>query len=78
MHHAEEDSRRLVGKEEAMSNKAERWLAQQEIALLEEIYALESPPDCGDTRAVIRVKAHKVRISKPATNATPSNGAITG
>jgi hypothetical protein len=61
-----------------MNDKAERWLAEQEIALLERIYALESPPEREDTREMIRVEAHKVRVSKPARNSSPSNGAITG
>lgn len=61
-----------------MNDKAERWLAEQEIALLERIYTLESPPEREDMREMIRVKAHKVRVSKPARNSSPSNGAITG
>ena len=56
-----------------MSDKAERWLSEQEIELLERIYALESPPGPEDPREVIRVEARKVRVYKGATNA-PSNG----
>jgi hypothetical protein len=61
-----------------MNDKAERWLAEQEIALLEGIYALESPAGRADTREAIRATAHKVRVSKPAANSSPSNGTITG
>jgi hypothetical protein len=61
-----------------MNDKAERWLTEQEIALLERIYTLESPPECEDMRETIRVEAHKARVSKPARNSSPSNGAITG
>jgi hypothetical protein len=58
-----------------MNDKAERWLAEQEIALLEEIYALESPPAPEDPREVIRVEARKVRVYERATD-PPSNGPI--
>ena len=52
-----------------MSIKAERWIAEQEIALLERIYALESPPESEDTQEVIRVEARRVRLYKRATDA---------
>jgi len=58
-----------------MNDKAERWLAEQEIALFEEIYALESPPAPEDPREAIRVEARKVRVYKRAMD-PPSNGPI--
>jgi hypothetical protein len=51
-----------------MNDNAERWLAEQEIALLEEMYARESPPAPEDSREVIRVEARKVRVYKRATD----------
>ncbi len=51
-----------------MSNKAERWLVERETALLERIYALDSPPEPEGMRVVIRVDARKVRVFKRATN----------
>jgi hypothetical protein len=68
----------LTRREFAMSDKAERWLAEHEIALLETIFELKSPPDREDRREVIRLKALKVRAPKPPTNRSPSNGSITG
>jgi hypothetical protein len=71
-------ARTMVGREEAMSNTAERWLAEQEIALLERIYALESPTECEDEREVIRVEARKVRLWRPDTRGSQANGTIGG
>jgi hypothetical protein len=64
-----------------MSGKAERWLVEQEIARLEAMYQLESPPEePEDWREVIRLEAQKVRPSRshPPTNPSQANGAITG
>jgi hypothetical protein len=59
-----------------MNDQAERWLAEQELAVLERIYTLESPPGPEDPREVLRVEARKVGVYKRPTNA-PSNGTIT-
>ena len=64
--------------EESMSDNAERWLADQEIALLERIYALESQPEAEDAREVIRVEARKVRLWRPRAGGPQSNGTIGG
>ena len=61
-----------------MSARAERWLAEQEIALLERVYALESPPEAEDDREVIPVEVRKVRLWRPATDGSHSNGTIGG
>jgi hypothetical protein len=61
-----------------MSNKAERWLAEQEVALLERIFELESPPDAGDERDVMRVEALKVRLWRPTTHRPQPHGNIGG
>ena len=61
-----------------MSDKAERWVAEQEIALLERIYALESPPEAVDEREAIRVEARKVRLWRPRADGSPSHGTIDG
>lgn len=67
----------MICREQAMNDKAERSRAEKEIVLLERIYTLESPPEREHMREMIRVEAHKVRVSKPARNLSPSNGAIT-
>ena len=61
-----------------MSDKAERWVAEQEIAFLERIYALESPPEAIDEREVIRVEARKVRLWRPRADGSPSHETIDG
>ena len=58
-----------------MTDKAERWLSEREMELLERIYALESPAGPEDPREVLRVEARKVGVYKRSTNA-PSNGTI--
>jgi hypothetical protein len=76
LHRVEADAcSEITVKEAVMGNKAERWLAEQEIAFLERIYTLESPPEHEDTRQVIEVEAHRVRR---ATNPSQKNGTITG
>ena len=47
-----------------MSRRAEHWLAEQEAALLEAIYQLESPPEPVDRRQPTRLEAQAVRVSK--------------
>jgi hypothetical protein len=47
-----------------MSRRAEYWLAEQEVALLEEIYQLESPPEPGDRRQPTRLEKQTVRVLK--------------
>jgi hypothetical protein len=47
-----------------MSRRAERWLAGQEVALLEAIYQLDSPPEPLDWRQPTRLEAQTVRVLK--------------
>ena len=47
-----------------MSRRAEHWLAEQEAALLEAIYQLESPPKSVDRRQPTTLEAQAVRVSK--------------
>jgi hypothetical protein len=65
------------GVEEVMSSRAERWVAEQEVALLETMYAIDSPVEPEDERELIRVEARKVRLYKRETN-SPSDEAISG
>jgi hypothetical protein len=53
--------------EAAMSNNAERWLAEREITVLERVYTLESPPESEDEREVIQLEARKARHWRPRT-----------
>jgi hypothetical protein len=46
-----------------MSRRAEQWLTEQEVALLEAIYQLESPPEHEDRRQPMRLE-QKVRRAK--------------
>jgi hypothetical protein len=55
-----------------MHRRAERWLAEQEVALLEAIYQLESPPDREDPRKPIRVERQTVRVVKSRRRSDPS------
>ena len=61
-----------------MSDKAERWLAEQESAMLERIYALPAAPEHDDERDVIGVEARKVRLWRPGTHGPQPNGTIRG
>ena len=47
-----------------MSRRAEHWLAEQEVALLEAIYELESPPELVDQRQPTTLEAQPVRVLK--------------
>jgi hypothetical protein len=47
-----------------MSRRAEYWLAEQEVALLEAIHQLESPPEPVDRRQPTRLEAQTVRVLK--------------
>ena len=47
-----------------MSRTAEHWLAEQEVALLEAIYEVQSPPEPVDRRQPTRVEAQTVRVLK--------------
>jgi hypothetical protein len=47
-----------------MSHRAEHWLAEQEVVLLEAIYQLESPPEPLD-RQPPRLEEQAVRVLKP-------------
>jgi hypothetical protein len=48
-----------------MSRRAEHWLAEQEVVLLEAIYQLESPPEPVDRRQPPTLEAQTVRVLKP-------------
>ena len=54
----------VVYKEQTMSRRAEYWLAEQEVALLEAIYQLDSPPEPVDRRQPTRLEAQTVRVLK--------------
>jgi hypothetical protein len=47
-----------------MNRRAEHWLAEQEVALLEATYHLESPPEPVDQRQPTRLEAQTVRVLK--------------
>ena len=61
-----------------MNKNAERWLAEQEIALLERTYALESRPQHEDEREVILAEARKVRLWRPDRHGSQASGTIGG
>ena len=42
-----------------MSREAERWLAEQEKALLETIHELDSPPEPEEAERSIRLEVHR-------------------
>lgn len=45
-----------------MSRRAEHWLAEQEVALLEATYQLESPPETVERRQPTRLEEQTVRV----------------
>jgi hypothetical protein len=47
-----------------MTRRAEHWLSEQEVALLEAIYQLESPPEPVDRRQPTRLEAQTARVLK--------------
>ena len=55
-----------------MSRRAEHWLAEQEVALLEARYELESPPEREDPRPPIRLEAQTVPVVKSRRRTAPS------
>jgi hypothetical protein len=63
-----------------MSRRAEQWIAEQEVALLEAIYQLESPPEREDPRQPIRLEVESIRVVKSRLRNDPSqpNRTITG
>jgi hypothetical protein len=67
-------------KEGTMSRRAEHWLAEQEVAVLEAIYELQSPTERDDWRQPIRLEAQNVRALKSRLPSDPSqpNRAFTG
>jgi hypothetical protein len=69
-----------LAKEGIMRRRAEHWLAEQEVALLEAIYQLESPPEREDPRQSIRLEVQTVRVVKSRLRRDPSqaDGTITG
>ena len=50
--------------EQTMSRRAEDWLTDQEVALLEAIHQLESPPEPVDRRQARKLEAQTVRVLK--------------
>jgi hypothetical protein len=55
-----------------MHRRAEQWLAEQEVVLLEAIYQLESPHEREDPRKPIRPEAQTVRVVKSRRRSDPS------
>jgi hypothetical protein len=47
-----------------MSRRAEQWLAEQEVALLEAMYQLQSACEREDRRQPIRLEPQMVRVLK--------------
>jgi hypothetical protein len=47
-----------------MSRRAEHWLAEQEVAQLEAIFQLESPPEPVDRQQPTTLEAQTVRVLK--------------
>jgi hypothetical protein len=62
-------------KEQTMSRKAEDWLAEQEVALLEAIHHLESPPQPVDPRQGTTLEAQTVRVLKSRLSRDSENRA---
>ena len=60
-----------------MSRRVEHWLAEQEVALLEAIYQLESPPEPVDRRQPTRLEAQTVRVLKSRLTSDPQNRTAT-
>ena len=60
-----------------MSSRAEHWLAEQEVALLDAIYELESPPEAVDRRHRTRLEAQTVRVLKSRLPSDPQNRTAT-
>ena len=60
-----------------MSRRAEHWLAEQEGALLEAIYQLESPPESVDRRQPTRLDAQPIRVLKSRLPSDPQNRTAT-
>jgi len=63
-----------------MSRRAEQWIAEQEIALLEAIYQLESLSEREDPRQPIRLEVQTVRVvkSRLRSDSSQPNRPITG
>jgi hypothetical protein len=63
-----------------MSRSAEQWIAEQEIALLEAIYQLESLSEREDPRQPIRLEVQTVRVvkSRLRSDSSQPNRPITG
>jgi hypothetical protein len=61
-----------------MSRRAEQWLAEQEVALLEVMYQLEPPPEPEDRRPTIRLDTQKVRVVKLRQPSDPSGPRVSG
>jgi hypothetical protein len=60
-----------------MSRRAEHWLAEQEVALLDAIYQLESPPEAVDRRQRTRLEAQTVRVLRSRLASDPQNRTAT-
>ena len=61
-----------------MSRRAEHWLAEQEAALLEAIYQLDSPPEPVNRRLPTSLEAQTVRVLKSRFSECPENRTTTG
>jgi hypothetical protein len=60
-----------------MSRRAEHWLAEQEVVLLEAIYQLDSPPEPADRRQPTRLEAKTVRVLKSRVPSDAQNRTAT-
>ena len=54
-----------------MMRRSEHWLAEQEVAVLEAIYQVESPPEFVDRRPRTTVEARTVPVPKSRVTERP-------
>ena len=59
-------------KEGIMSRRAEQWVAEQEVEVLEAMYKRQSPPETEDRQRSIRPEPQTVRVLKPHLRSDPS------
>ena len=55
-----------------MSRRAERWVAEQEVAVLEAMYERQSPPEREDRQQPIRLEPQTIRVLKSRLRSDPS------
>ena len=55
-----------------MSCRAERWVAEQEVAVLEAMYERQSPPEPEDRQQPIRLEPQTIRVLKSRLRRDPS------